>query len=551
MAFYANEYRIDNLLSNNLLMIPRNQRKYVWNKNNWSDILSDIKFVVDNPGQTEHFLGSIVLSAADSTNGIPKFDIIDGQQRTITIIIFLLALIKIFQENDSEGDVEGTFQYLYVKDRKNNQHMILVSEGYLFLRDIAESIRTESSEKKGMALFSTLTYPKSETIIKNAFEFFYNELSGYTEDKGIEYVVRIKDALLDAKYIRINAYSDSDAYTVFEILNARGQSLEDFELLKNYIMRYIHPKEKVDEVKVRWAEIERILGAQMKTFFRHFVTHKFGTGDVYRTIQSKYPKENVSSLLNELYRKANLYKIILQPDNDRDNEEFEILTYLKSKRSMQLRPLILSLLSAYEAQKIDKDVYLSALRFLKNFFICFTIISSQKSNKLTDVIEKYGQLIEREGSSEVLSGFVESMKRKLPSLETFIGVFKDLGYSNHYDFYNDQSKRTQSFAALELIESYMSPYTKTNALTIEHIIPDSDSKESATIGNLTLLEPDINRKCKNLELAKKITYYMDSNIRMTRNIASRYGEHPEKFNIGIRAELMAKMIYNDILKLAE
>lgn len=81
--------------------------------------------------------------------------------------------------------------------------------------------------------------------------------------------MKIKDSLLDARYIRIKAYSDADAYTVFEILNARGLTLEDYELLKNYIMRYIQPKEKVDEVKVKWGKIENNLGKHINAFFRH------------------------------------------------------------------------------------------------------------------------------------------------------------------------------------------------------------------------------------------------------------------------------------------
>lgn len=47
MAFDAKEDKIVKLLSQNLLEIPRNQRKYVWTKVNWSDLISDIKFIVD------------------------------------------------------------------------------------------------------------------------------------------------------------------------------------------------------------------------------------------------------------------------------------------------------------------------------------------------------------------------------------------------------------------------------------------------------------------------------------------------------------------------
>lgn len=141
MAFDAKEDKIVKLLSQNLLEIPRNQRKYVWDKTNWSDLLSDIKFIVDNPSNAEHFLGSIVLRSEDTLSGIEKFSIIDGQQRTITIILFLLALIRIFKENDMEEDVEGTLQYLFLKDRKNVEHLILHSDTHIVLKDLSEAIR--------------------------------------------------------------------------------------------------------------------------------------------------------------------------------------------------------------------------------------------------------------------------------------------------------------------------------------------------------------------------------------------------------------------------
>lgn len=259
MAFDAKEDKVVRLLSQNLLEIPRNQRKYVWDKTNWADLLSDIKFIVDNSSDTEHFLGSIVLRSEDSVSGVDKYSIIDGQQRTITIILFLLALIKIFKEEELQADVDGTLQYLFLKDRKNVEHLILHSYAHMFLKDLSEAIRKSKKEDTLTQIQSGITVSKSERIFIEGFAYFYTSLKDLASRYGAEYLVRIKDSLLDTRYIRIIADTDADAYTVFEILNARGLSLEDYELLKNYIMRYILPKEKVDEVKVKWGEIERNL----------------------------------------------------------------------------------------------------------------------------------------------------------------------------------------------------------------------------------------------------------------------------------------------------
>lgn len=63
------------------------------------------------------------------------------------------------------------------------------------------------------------------------------------------YLIAMRDALIDTTCVEIIADTEEDSYTIFEILNARGQALADHELLKNYIMRYILPQNAVDEVK--------------------------------------------------------------------------------------------------------------------------------------------------------------------------------------------------------------------------------------------------------------------------------------------------------------
>ncbi len=554
MAFDAKEDKIVKLLSQNLLEIPRNQRKYVWGKTNWADLLSDIVFIVDNNCQSQHFLGSIVLRSEEDVNGLEKYSIIDGQQRTITIILFLLALIRLFKENDMKEDADGTFQYLFFKDRKNIEHLVLHSENHLPVTDLSNVIRKAGKETDIAQVLADVSVTKSDKIFKDGFEYFYDALRSLANKKGAEYLVKIKDSLLDARFIRINADSDADAYTVFEILNARGLGLEGYELLKNYIMRYITPKEKVDEVKVKWASIEQKLGKHIEPFFRHYVIHKIGPGssEVYRTLQKHFPKEEVNSLLNDLHRKAELYSRIVNPSRENEYGDYQILAFLRSKRSQQLRPLILSLLSAADSRKIENQEYLKYLSFLKNFFICFTIIASEKSNKLTEVIEKYAPLIEKDSSLTTLEAFEKAMRKKLPSFATFKRIFSDLGYSQHYDFYKESRYKSQVSTVLELIESHLSPGFSFEDGTIEHILPDSEAKENALIGNLTFLEKSINKNCKNKPLAEKLNAYSDSNFRMTRRLASRYGlNNGSDFNPANRAEAMAKLIYNEIFKFGD
>ena len=61
MAFEASQHQISFLLGKKIYSIPRNQRRYVWNTDNWKDLLEDLDFL-QNSGK-DHFFGSIVLNA--------------------------------------------------------------------------------------------------------------------------------------------------------------------------------------------------------------------------------------------------------------------------------------------------------------------------------------------------------------------------------------------------------------------------------------------------------------------------------------------------------
>ena len=54
MAFEANQHQISFLFGKKIYGIPRNQSRYVWNTDNWKDLLEDLDFL-QNSGKN-HFL---------------------------------------------------------------------------------------------------------------------------------------------------------------------------------------------------------------------------------------------------------------------------------------------------------------------------------------------------------------------------------------------------------------------------------------------------------------------------------------------------------------
>ena len=91
----------------NIYYIPMNQREYSWEQAQLEDFWEDLKSVINNPDK-KHFFGQIVIY--DDTQKKKKY-IIDGQQRTITSMIFLRALQYICSELFKETDNFDKLRY--------------------------------------------------------------------------------------------------------------------------------------------------------------------------------------------------------------------------------------------------------------------------------------------------------------------------------------------------------------------------------------------------------------------------------------------------------
>lgn len=555
MAFLAEEKQIENFLSQKVLSIPRNQRKYVWNAVNWKDLLGDLEFIVEcnhNGEERTHFLGSVVLQRESKAEGTEKYIIIDGQQRTITFITFLCAAIMVLHNNGEEAIANLLVNKLVFLDRRNNEHHILSSADRIVITNILDCIK-EIEGRNLAALRKILTKSDTNSPIYKSLEFFHNELNDMVPEKGTEYVIDVKDALLDSKYVQIVADTEEDSYTIFEILNARGQALEDHELIKNYIMRYISPKDEVDKAKTRWRVIEDNLGSNIGDFFRHYVIHMTGRSSEnrYRALQEHFSKDKANEFLKDLEDKSVIYRKIAAPEYHKEfspleTEEFNILSFLKSHRSRQLRPIIISLMSAHDRGKITDKDYLSMMRFIQTFYVCFSIVTGETSNRLTDIIDKSAPAIEADCKPEMIANLKKSLKDSLPDLDSFIKIFSQLGYSNHNKAYRDSSKRLKSTAVLNLVECQVNPEVIHGSATIEHLRPDSDGGTNWCIGNLTLLDSKSNGALKDKPLKEKIPYYKKSGYAITRNFAERYSEGD--FDPMKRAAYMAKLIYSCFLK---
>ena len=558
MSFEAKEHSMGSILNKVIFEIPRNQRRYVWNKDNWHDLYEDIIFSISE--NKPHFMGSIVLEETAKKHDLTYYTIIDGQQRISTVTFAIIAIMKLFYERSMDDAFEGTISYLQSKNNRNQKLNILNSDYHTSIGSLTSAILAIEDRNISISAFvNTHILSKSkDKCIGEAIKYFYSTIKSDidSQEDPNERLIAIRDAILDITVVRIVSSSEEDSYTIFEILNARGQDLEPHELLKNFIMRYIQPSELRDDAKVKWEEMETAVGSTINKYVKHYTTHKFGDirdkySSPYHAIQKNYRGKNVAGLLDDIKLKSEYYKKIIHPTIGEEGNctqiEYKVFMFFKVKKFEQFRPIILSLIHQKELETLDNEKYELTLKYIYNFFVCYTIIGEEKSNKLEDVVFKYAKLLENEYSDEVLQDFASSLKRKIPGLEWFTNAFKNIGWSNHHDLYKGEKYKNRVQIILEVIEKFISQNDSINEFTIEHMLPDSESIENSQIGNLIPLEETLNRRCKTKPLSQKYDIYDESNFASARGVSARYKE--KEFDASQRTEFLARLIYNNILEL--
>lgn len=553
MNFEANNKSIKELLTDHIFRIPINQRKYVWEERNWKDLLTDI-FLVCDESSSGHFIGSVVLEEAEEIKAIKYYTIIDGQQRIITLTILLTALYHLYLENYMIKESEAIKKYCFAHN-SNNDCFFILENSEVGLKGMVEEV---FSKKEGFEfLWIESSWKTNDNInVFGAYNFFYNNIKSKISEEAKNpkvYLKMIFETILSLSYINIRSLSNDDSYTIFEILNARGQKLEDFELLKNLLLKYSRNKE---DTKTKWEQILINVTANgkchIKQFVKHYSMHKYSSKNYqypYLVIRENIDKTNIEKCIDDMFKKSLIYQQFLKPE-DLPNTAFEknIFIFFKKNKQIQYRPIIMSLMNKLKQGSIDEESYKETLIFLKKFFICFTLISSEKSNKIENIIYKYSSMLENEFSNENLQMLVNSLKRKFATKSLFSKKLETLGWSKREDSaYHEEKLKEKVHIVLDLIEELHTDASPVVDYTIEHILPDTGDDTNSKIGNLLPLEENLNQRCKTKSLNNKLLIYNESQLVTPRKFYNRYKDND--FQIGIRHEYIVNLLYDKILRI--
>jgi hypothetical protein len=225
-------------------IIPLYQRAYAWEDKQLTQLVEDINDVADD---SNYYIGALVVSKQGN-----KYEVVDGQQR-LTSLYLLLNCLGL--------DVKKTLTFA-CRERSNyslrNIKELLGDE-----RDKFEVDRLESGIVRGIHILTELL--NKEDFDRNTF---------------IEKMRRVI-------VYRIEVPENTDLNRYFEIMNTRGEQLEQHDILKATLMSYLHNQHESAVFAKIWDACSDMNGyVQMHFVSKNNVIRKNLFGDEWNNMPS-------------------------------------------------------------------------------------------------------------------------------------------------------------------------------------------------------------------------------------------------------------------------
>jgi uncharacterized protein with ParB-like and HNH nuclease domain len=561
---------VQELLTDAFYSIPAYQRDYVWEEENIVNYIDDILYnfetnsIIKNPAKnikawSPYYLGNIVL-AFDEEDDSQRIQIIDGQQRVSTTILFskvLLDLCKSGQFTSSmplKGFLKTLEDFLGGFDTKSGEvkHrlLFLYKENQEFFDKIVEKSFNELESLKQDVLTT------SQKNLLNAYLTMYCKIQEKIDSQSIdqsEFENMLRYFSNDVVFSAVYAGNISTALYILQNLNNRGVGLTPSDLLKNLLLMNTTSQGQVDKITVLWKDLtkrveegnRRNKNITIDRFIRHYLMAKFGRPglkihEVFSFIQTNTKllgiSDNPVSFLQDLEMKAAKY-VSYFSGTGRSKEELEPLQNMRDLRFLNQMLLLLFDDGVPDekfhdfCEKIENLLFVYSItgKLTKDFeaLFCNWALKIQTINS----VDSYDTFINDDYSPELKSQY-----------NRFVENFRTLSQAG-------QTQYRQKYILAKLgqpLEQTLAGKNKTTSRKaiesqykeIEHILPqtpkeelrkefekDLEENESYELfvyrfGNLTLLNKPHNIVASNNYFTEKLKVYLNStqDFKLTRAI---------------------------------
>ncbi len=511
-------------------IIPKFQRDYSWDVEQWDDLWQDIQNMIAE--HTEHYMGYLVLQTSKGKD----FLIIDGQQRFTTITIIILAAIKAIQKLIDRGvEVDDNKERVRTLQNTYIGHVDPVSLEYdniLILNRNNNSYYKEYIVKLGELRIRNTSY--TEKLMRKCFEWYDRQMSGLYNTGG-EYAELITKIVDNLYFTIIRVDDEMNAFRVFETLNARGVQLSSADLLKNYLFSLVDNSsqypDRITTLEEKWSKLtQNIQAEKLPDFIRYYWNSKYKTvraNELFKAIRGKIKTDvEVFALMNEMMDYSDIYMALRNPYDElwqgrKDiSDNIELLNLFNMKQPYSLLMAAFKHLEIIQFEKLLSDIVVVGFRY--------NVICGKNPNDIEKVYNGIATQIYNTNQYRR-----EQLREIYVDDNEFVTVFSRKTFSP-----NTRNNKVIKYI-LGKYERFkggtrdVSMMSETD--TLEHILPQNPGLEWGEdnydfdsliyrIGNLCLLEKNYNRDLENKSYALKCDVYAQSAFETTRTIPLTYQE---------------------------
>lgn len=324
----ADDRTVFDVLNERKYTVDYFQREYSWEQKHIEQLVTDLtstfldvytegdsRSAVEN--YSNYYLGPFVVSSKDGMKSI-----IDGQQRLTSLTLFLIYLNNLQKELGGKESIEPlVFSEKYgqksfniqVEERKPCLEKLFLEGSY------DPQLDDDESTINMVQRYSDISEAFPEELKGKAFPYFLDWL---------KYNVIL---------VEITAYSDDNAYTIFESMNDRGLNLTSTEMLKGYILSRFKQASDREKANRFWKEAIQKLHSYSKEedqkFFQAWLRSQYA--DTIRQSKAGSSNEDFEKIGTRFHSwfRDNLVKIGVNadsPDEFRKLLHEEVKFYLKA-----------------------------------------------------------------------------------------------------------------------------------------------------------------------------------------------------------------------------
>lgn len=525
------QYPIEKVFSDDFTFsIPEYQRPFSWGKTQASELYEDLKLALGDGTLTfgevkPYFLGTIVLVKGDS----PDSDVVDGQQRLITLTILFAALRLKHPDQENSRLTRYIYQEPVPAVNRHGRYRLQLRppDAHYFATNIQEPGKIARLNAANAA-----DLPDSQKQIFDVAIYFMNRLS----TEPAEFVRRLTEFILTKCMLVVVSTSDFDsAFNIFTVLNNRGIDLSIVDILKSDILgRALKSGQltaaNVDMYVDQWEDLEQNLGRRgMEELVSHTRTIFQRTERPQGTILQGFNEDIVKPNLNHL---PGIIDNILSPlgkalytintTSYRNNSYKEqvrqinhLLGWLNRLSHSEWVPSAMLYLSEHTNEPDNVLNFLQKLERLGAMFLVNGMEPTGRAKRYVAIT----RAVREKRSPDVLDLTDDERKSMLGRLGR--------------DIYSRRNPVTRMYILLRLDDALTDPEFRRggagypSGITIEHVLPQSITpgspwltawggcwKDSNTrkqwvnkLGNLILLAGPKNTKAGNKDFKTKIDTY--------------------------------------------